>query len=284
MRIFLLWLAFIGLCRALSFGNPADVPPRGSFEASVEFSKQFIFTNPPPANFPFSTTNWPPTEHTSYRLALRLSYSLYNWLELYFYGGGADINPDIRITPTQTAGWNGRWELFPGAGVKMKTPLDVTWLDMRWYIFADAKYVFIRSTFSNFVLGIWNWGGECHFNELEGAAFLACKTRRRRFTYYAGIALRFVMSSVRVTATSTISLPPTAPTVWRWSGIYGVTSTANCPPGTWCVLPIRKGIMPVLGVNWHVGNNYTLSFEANVCDISGNGPKVGFTFGLSQYR
>ena len=272
IKLYLLSIIFIpgAAIFATDFGNPADMPPKGSIEAAADYSKHFIYTENDAIHSQF----------ISQRLLVRIGYVFYKWLQLSLFVGGAD--GDL-ITENFCGGSriNGSWELSPGAGIRIKPPLKFDALGMRFHLLIDGRYLFIRSRLEKFQSNNWEYDGIVHLNEFDAAGLAVGYMRKFNLSFYAGIGMGFVWSEMPYTRSRTVVV-----------GSQTVTQTED---GTEMlgVSPSTKGkffphmVFPLFGVNWHFAEGYAFSVETYLADIQQIGdmnPKVGFSIGLSNYK
>lgn len=265
--------AIIAICasvHALSYGNPADMMPRGKLSMSTEYSRQFIYT----------TIGDNHNSYVSQRLMFRMGYTFLKWMEISGLIGGVDADFDGTILgiPSEL---NGSWELSPGVSLRLKPPLKFSALGMKFHLLMDGKYIYIRSREEEIPPELTDWKikGMVKINSFDGAILAVGYHRRFNISFYAGLGGRYVWSEMVYSA---VLDKPSEP--------YQVYQNQELPLGI-SFTPDEKFfphmIYPVFGLNWNISGNYVFCFETNLADISElfeMGPKIGFTMGLSHYR
>ncbi len=264
--------AFAACIWCASFGNPAELPPQASVCAAAEYSRQFLYT----ANDNYSC------EMRSQRFLVRIGYVFYRWLELYGYIGGADADlTKTNIVKDYTKDSNGSWELAPGAGLRIKPPLKFSALGLKFHMLLDGKYLFIRSRQEVIYENGWYKKGKLNINEFSGAGMFVGQYRRFNLWFYAGVAARYVWAEMPYTANSTITIGSSTITLEdEGTELLGTSMSPR-------EMFFPHMIFPILGINWNIGGEYVICFEANLSDISellNLGPKVSFTLGVSHYK
>ena len=257
------FLAIVGVCAAVPFGNPADLPPKGSIEVSADVSKQFLFTK----NDAYSS------KYVPHQFFLRLGYAPFKWIMINGYLGGSDA--DWYWKPNQIPDeifLDGSWEMSPGAGVKVLPPVKFEGLGFRWHIFAEGKYIFLRSRYSEYVLpsGLWTLKMMSHINQFEIGGFAVGYNRRYKISFYGGLAGRYVSATAYYTAVSAQGR------VYKDKLLMG-TSFGN-------TRIITMAIFPVIGVNWHISETLTLDVEASLLNVEKSNPVIGLSAGFSQFK
>lgn len=266
MRLFKVAVMVIVLARlggAVPFGNPADLPPKGSIEVSADVSKQFLFTR----NNAYSN------KYVPHQLFVRLGYAPFKWILLNGYLGASDA--DWHWKPNQLANeifLDGSWELSPGVGVKVLPPVKFEGLGFRWHVFAEAKYIFIRSRYSEYVLpsGLWSLKMKTSINQFEMGGFVVGYNRRYNISFYGGLAGRFVSATAYYTAIS------------AQGRVYKDKLPMGTSFGNTSILTLA--VFPVVGVNWHITETLVLDVEASLLNVEKSNPIVGLSAGFSQYK
>jgi len=257
------FILFIGAIFAVPFGNPADLPPKGSIEMSANLSKQFLFTK----NDAYSN------KYVAHQLFLRLGYTPYKWIMLSGYLGGSDA--DWHWKPNQIPDeifLDGSWELAPGAGIKILPPVKFSGGGFKWHIFAEAKYIFLRSRYSEYTLpsGLWRLKMTSHINQFEIGGFIAGYYRKFKLSLYGGLSGRYISASAKYTAFSSQNK------VYKDEMLMG-TSFGNQNI-------LTMAFFPIIGVNWHLSDNLALDVEASLLNLEKSGPLVGLSLGISNYK
>ncbi len=256
-------LLLMGLAEAVPFGNPANLPPKGSIEVSADVSKQFLFTR----NDNYSS------KYVPHQFFLMLGYTPFKWIMINGYLGASDA--DWYWKPNQIPDeifLDGSWEMSPGIGVKVLPPVKFEGIGFLWHIFAEAKYVFIRSRYSEYMLpsGMWTLKMKSDLNQFEMGGFVVGYNRRYRVSFYGGLAARYVSASAYYTAISA------AGRVYKGTMNMG-TSFGN-------TRLITMAVFPVVGINWHINETLSLDIEASLLNIEKSSPLIGLSAGFSQFK
>ncbi|MCD6595161.1 hypothetical protein J7L68_05735 [bacterium] len=256
-------IIFAGTIFAVPFGNPADLPPKGKIEISANVSKQFLFTR----NDAYSN------KYVAHQLFLKLGYTPFKWIMLSGYLGGSDA--DWHWKPNQIPDeifLDGSWELTPGAEIKILPPVKFSGGGFKWHIFAEAKYLFLRSRYPEYTLpsGLWRLKMISKINQFEMGGFVVGYYRKFDISVYGGLCGRYVSADAVYTATS------------FQGSVYKDVMMMGSSFGNQSILTMA--FFPIIGLNWHLSDNLALDFEASLLNLEKSGPLVGLSLGISNYK
>jgi len=258
----MIFLLFGQLC-ALSFGNPADLPPKKSIEVSAELGKKFLF----------SKNNAHSNKFVPHQFFLRLGYTPYKWIQLFGCIGASDA--DWYWRPGQIPNeiyLDGTWELSAGGGAKILPPVKFNGLGFKWHVFVDGSYVFIRSRYPEYTLpsGLWTLKMKSHINQVDIGGFIVGYNRRFNLSFYGGLAGRYISSIAVYTAISSKG------------DVYHGDLLLGSSFGSESILTMA--FYPVVGANWHIDDNLAFDFEFQLLDLGNSGTLIGFSLGISHYK